>query len=178
MSSRAPILVVSGLPGVGKSTTARGLAERFERAAHVEADRLHQLIVSGAVRPTADGASAEAQRQLDLRLANACLLGKSFADAGFVAIIDDIVMGRGLTLLQQHLAGVDFEFVMLLPDFDHVKQRWIDMASPFADKWDWIDHEIRHNTERVGLWLDTTELDADETVDAIMQQLGPTAELR
>jgi adenylate kinase family enzyme len=43
--SDASIVVISGLPGVGKSTTARRLSDRFARAAHVEADRLQELIV-------------------------------------------------------------------------------------------------------------------------------------
>jgi len=172
MSAQPPIIVVSGLPGVGKSTTAQGLALRLERAAHVEADRLQDLIISGAAVPGLDGTSDEARRQLNLRLTNACLLAKSFVTAGFVAIIDDIVMGPGLDLVHEQLADHDFEFVMLLPEFAPVKQRWVDMGSPYANKWDWIDEEIRQNTERVGLWLDTTDLDAAETINTIAERLN------
>lgn len=168
----APVIVVSGLPGVGKSMTARVLARRFERAAHVEADRLQQLIVSGAVWPDADGIGAEARRQLDLRLRNACLLARSFADAGFAVIVDDIVIGEAVEELPSLLGGdCDFRFVMLVPDFTHVKQRWIDMGSPFAQGWDWIDDAIRNDTTRIGLWLDNTSLDVDQTVDAIVDWL-------
>lgn len=60
---------------------------------------------------------------------------------------------------------------MLIPDFDHVKQRWIDMESPFAERWDWIDDEIRYKTERIGLWLGTTALDPIQTVDLILERL-------
>jgi hypothetical protein len=45
------------------------------------------------------------------------------------------------------------------------------MGSPFVDAWDWIDEEIRSDTRRVGLWLDTTVLTPDETVDAILARL-------
>lgn len=166
--SDAPIVVISGLPGVGKSTTARHLAGRFERAAHVEADRLQELIVSGAVLPGVDGIGPEAQRQLDLRLQNACLLGRAFVDAGFTAAIDDIVIGEAVDALERHLDGYDFDFVMLAPDFAHVKQRWIDMGSPFADKWDWINDMMQNDTRRTGLWLDSTDLSVDQCVDAIL----------
>lgn len=70
--SRPALVVVSGLPGVGKSTVAKAPARRFERAAHVEADRLQELIVSGAVLPGRDGIRRETRHQLDLRLKHAC----------------------------------------------------------------------------------------------------------
>lgn len=171
MALQPQIIVVSGLPGVGKSTAARELASRFEHAAHVEADRLHELIVSGGEAPGLDGISPQARRQLDLRLKNACLVARSFVDEGFTAIIDDIVIGPAVGDLQEHLGDVPFTFVMLLPDFAHVKQRWIDMESPFADRWDWIDDEIRNRTERLGLWLDTTLLTPTETADHVVAHL-------
>lgn len=169
--SGTSIIVISGLPGVGKSTTARRLADRFERAAHVEADRLQELIVSGAVLPDMNGIGQEAQRQLDLRLRHACLLGRSFVDAGFTAIIDDIVIGHAVDALERHLDGCEFDFVMLAPEFAHVKQRWIDMGSPFAHAWDWINDIVQHDTRRIGLWLDTADLSVDQCVDAILAHL-------
>jgi len=48
------------------------------RAAHVEADRLQELIVSGAVLPDIAGISPEAEKQLRLRLRHSCLLARSF----------------------------------------------------------------------------------------------------
>lgn len=169
-----PILVVSGLPGAGKSTTARELAGRLTRSAHVEADRLHDLIVSGAVEPGPDGIDAAAQVQLDLRLRNACLLARSFDDAGFTAVVDDIVLGDAVGLVREELAGRRWGFVMLLPDFEHVRARWVAMGSPFADRWGWIDDAIRHRTERIGLWLDTTDLGPADVVDRILERIDET----
>ena len=164
--------MISGLPGAGKTTTARLLAGRLGSAAHVEADQLQDMVVAGGVWP--DGRkdmSAEARRQLRLRLANACLLARSFRQAGFSAVVDDIVIGPRLDDLVEDLAGVSFGFVMLVPDYEIVHRRWVDMASPFAETFGWIDEEIRHHTRRLGLWLDTSGWDAEQTVTAIMERL-------
>jgi predicted kinase len=48
------IIVIFGLPGAGKTTTAPLLAGGMVRAAHVEADRLEEMVVSG-VLPVLEG---------------------------------------------------------------------------------------------------------------------------
>ena len=175
MSVAPRIIVISGLPGAGKSTTSALLACRLPRAAHIEADRLQEFVTSGGVLPDASGTiNPEAARQLRLRLRNACLLARSFLDSGFTAIIDDIVAARRFDDLVGDLEGVPFGFVMLLPDFAHVKARWRAMGSPFAEVWDWIDDDIRAHTPRVGLWLDTTHLTPEDTADIIFQRLDET----
>lgn len=175
MSPAPQILVISGLPGAGKSTAARLLASRMACGAHVEADRLQEFIVSGSVWPDGSATIAgEAERQLRLRLHHACLLARSFAENGFFAVVDDIVIGQRLEQVTNEFTGVSFGFVMLLPDFEHVRQRWKSIGSPFVDGWEWIDTEIRTRTQKVGLWLDTTELTPDETVNAILDRIGET----
>ena len=74
MANDARIIVIAGLPGAGKSTLSRRLAQHFDAAAHVEADRLQDLIVSGAVHGDVNGISDEAARQIRLRLHHAVLL--------------------------------------------------------------------------------------------------------
>lgn len=170
-SEAARAIVIAGLPGSGKSTTAALLASRLPRAAHVEADRLQQMIVAGGEWP--DGSpepSEEAARQLRLRLRNSCLLARSFVDAGFSALIDEIVIGTRVDELLEDLEGVPLSFVMLAPDYEVVRQRWIALDSPFADRWGWIDEEIRERTRRLGLWLDTSAMTPEQVVDAILER--------
>ncbi len=170
------VIVIAGMPGAGKTTAAGLLASRLPRAAHVEADRLQQMILGGGEWP--DGGpvpSDEAGRQLRLRLRNACLLGRSFVEARFTAVLDDIVIGSRVDELLEDLEGVPLSFVMLTPEYQVVRQRWLAIGSPFADRWAWIDEEIRERTRRIGLWLDTTELTPEETVEAILGRIDEAA---
>ena len=90
----ARIIVVSGIQGAGKTTIGRLLAGRFTRGVHIEADALQRMIVSGGQWVSEVGdPQGEAARQLRLRLHNACLLARSFAEAGFTAVVDDIIIG-------------------------------------------------------------------------------------
>jgi hypothetical protein len=72
------------------------LAARFERAAYIEGDLVgHHFIVSGLVAPQ-DPPQDEADAQVEFRRANICLLADSFADAGFVPVIDDVVVAASV----------------------------------------------------------------------------------
>lgn len=171
------VVIISGLPGSGKSTTARALARRMGRAAHVEADVIHTMITSGMVLP--DGLrkpqpGGEAQKQLQLRLRQACVMAKTFVEEGFTAVVDDIVINERLDEALAHLAGVPTRFVMLSPEFMALRDRWTAMGSPFADKWDWIEEE-RLKTDPIGLWIDTTTMTVDEVCDTILQRFEEAA---
>jgi len=165
------ITVVAGLPGVGKSTLSKRLAGYFSPGAHVEADRLQELIVTGRAYGAPTGLSTEAIDQLRLRLRQAALLATSFADAGVHAVVDDIVAGARYDEFVSDLNGHPFSFVMLLRDLDVMKEEWRAIGSPFADSWDWIDRDIRERTPRVGLWIDTTGKDADQVFDEVVARL-------
>jgi gluconate kinase len=174
MAPEIRVIVDSRLPGAGKSTIARALAARFPRAAHVEADRLQRMIVSGGRWP-ASHLDAESERQLRLRLSNVCLLAGSFARGGFVAVVDEICIGRRFDDLRDEIEA-PFHFVMLNPDLSTLAARnrgraerneKIDAFRQSQSLWD----VVQHDTARLGLWLDTSAMDAAATVDAILARI-------
>jgi predicted ATPase len=182
---RTGIFVISGTQGAGKTTVSRLLADRFERGVHVSADALQKMIVSGGEWPqvhqtdiNTPAVEDEGVRQLRLRLRNTCLLGRSFFDAGFTAVLDDIVVGDRLAHVQEDLADVEFMFVLLTPSVETVRDRERQRGSELWREWEWLTTSIAETTPRVGLWLDTSDQTPDQTVDEIMARAWTEALLK
>jgi cytidylate kinase len=165
------IVVISGMQGAGKSTVAEALAARLSRSACVHADTLQRMVVGGAAWPEAREMSNEAGRQLRLRLHNACLLAWSFRAAGFAAVVDDIVIGDRVQHLLEEMAGERFFFAMLTPRLEAVIERERGRGTSLYEAWAWMDEEVRERTPRIGLWLDTTDMTVEETVDVVLARL-------
>lgn len=171
------VVIVSGVPGAGKSTIAPLLAARFERGVHVEADALQRMIVSGARWPGEEPLD-EGFRQLRLRGRNACLLANSFREAGFTPVIDDIVVGSRLDEYLADLSSRPVYFVLLLPDLDALRARNASRAKSdvFHQAQD-LDPVARGDTRAVGLRIDTGGQSPEASVDAILARLATDAKI-
>jgi predicted kinase len=84
------VLILTGPPGAGKTSVARLLAERSERAVHLESDRFFQFIRSGYVEPWKS--ESRAQNEVVMRIVAAA--AAAYASAGYFTIIDGIVLPR------------------------------------------------------------------------------------
>lgn len=161
--------LISGVPGAGKTTVARLLAAQFPRACHIEGDLIHHhLIVSGGIAPH-ERPHEEAERQLRLRRRNVCLLADSFADDGFVPVIDDVVVSNSVMETYQELLRTrPLVFVQLAPTIEVIKERDAARHKQVFEIWSHLDTLMRDSMHRVGLWLDTSNMTVEETVDAIL----------
>ena len=164
------VLVISGIPGAGKSTIARLVAARLLRSVHIEAELLQRMVVGGSVWPDGEP-QAEAMRQLRLRGRNVALLADSFFETGFTPVLDDVVIGTRLAELRSDLASRPLLFVLLVPRLDVVRER--NRQRPNKDvfeAWRHLDAVAREETPRVGLWLDTSEQRAEESAAEILRR--------
>jgi predicted kinase len=171
MFFRPPDLwLITGIPGAGKSTVARALAGRFQRAAHLEGEALWRQIVAGIEMPERD-LEGESERQYELAIRNLCLLTRSYAEAGFTPVMDLAVVTRyHLDAFRNYLMGGRLHLVVLAPTIEVVKQRDAARGGKTGDRFLHLDAAMRDELAGLGLWLDTSAMSAEETVDALIER--------
>ena len=172
-AAAAVAILVTGIPGAGKTTVAKALAQRFARAAHIEVDLLQEMIVSGGLWPDQQPRE-EAMRQLELRARHGAMLAASFVDAGITAVLDDVIVGPDrLALYRAGLGARPLHLVVLAPSLDVVRRRDRDRGyKRVGERWAHLDAEQRQKLGGQGLWVDSTGQSPEETVEAIVRALS------
>ncbi|MET9514543.1 AAA family ATPase [Streptomyces sp. NPDC002994] len=168
----AGVVLLAGIPGSGKSTVAAALAARFARSAHIEVDALQELIVAGGRWPSW-AKDEEADRQIFLRARNACLLADSFAAAGFLPVIDDVVVRRShLDFYRGTLAGKPLHHVVLAPAPAVAWERNLARDKTLDTDWTPLDEAMRAELAGEGVWIDNAGQSVAQTVDTILSATG------
>jgi hypothetical protein len=138
---------------------------------HVKGDVFRRMVVSGRVHMRPE-APPEAGRQLDLRYRLGASTADAYFDAGFTVVVQDIVMGPALSTFVERIAGRPLFVVVLVPRPDVVAQREASRTKtayqPDGPTIEDLDRYLRNETPRTGLWIDTSDLTVEGTVDAIL----------
>ena len=110
------MIVVSGVPGAGKTTVAHLVAAAFERSVHLQADGFLAAIVSGRVDPS----SPEATAQHEAVGGALAVSAMGFAGDGYTTVVDGYLFPDGVAGLAAACAdrGLECHYVVLWTDPD------------------------------------------------------------
>ena len=165
-------VLITGIMASGKSTIAQRVAEKLPKSVHLRGDIFRRMIINGRVDmlPQPD---EEALNQLRLRYQLAAQAADSYCAAGFSVVYQDVIIG---SILQDVVAlhrNWPLYAVVLCPSPAIAVERDAHRHKQVYHSWtpDELDHGLRYETPKLGLWLDTSAMTVDETVETIFAQL-------
>jgi adenylylsulfate kinase-like enzyme len=174
MSAKKPggIFFITGAPGVGKSTTARALANRFEKSILFDIDYFRSLVVMGLKQPTSGW---DKETELQFRLAHQAVgsNAKIYSDAGFAVIAEHC---SSYEMVQEFLDYSEGGAVVCLKStLETNLARNLMRTNKSFDPKD-IEHFVLSmgdslylEFEKVGMTvLDNTKLEVEQAVDKIL----------
>ena len=107
----APLLVVTGPPGAGKSTLAAALADRFPESALVEVDAFFGFLRSGAIEPWLP--ASRAQNETVIQAAGSA--AGRYARGGLATVVEGVVGPWFLPVFARAAAVEHLDYLVLLP---------------------------------------------------------------
>jgi cytidylate kinase len=165
----APMLIVTGPPGAGKSTVARIIADSYDPSVLLKGDDFHHFIRKGYVKPWLAGSERQNEVVIDATATSAV----TYALGGYHVIVEGIIGPWFMERWLSHVPGdVPVHYVVLRPSEDVALQRAI-RRSGSADLVDARPVAFMHQVfvERGGFGkhiLDTSAQTAEESaVDVI-----------
>lgn len=173
----ADIILLTGSPGSGKTTTARGLAEAYPLSVHLHTDDFWHVIVSGRIAPYLP----ESDSQNQTVMAAISRTARTYAAGGFTTVVDGIIGPWMLAHFDQHdvhkeSATPRLHYIVLRPTREEALRRAHARTTPdalvdegpvtgmwdqFADLGDLEPHVI-----------DTTAQRPDETLRAVQEAVA------
>ena len=169
-----PLILIAGLPGAGKSTVARAVAEAFDPSMHLQVDQLRAMMVRGYLSPDqasgwSDALTAQCVRESEA----AAALALTFQRDGVTVVLDDVALPPVFHRTYAQAQGM--HKVLLLPGvealLERIRQRRAVYDELFAKQAPML-HAMLSSLDKAG-WtvLDTTHHSVEDTVSAVLKSL-------
>lgn len=116
----------------------------------------------------------EAFRQLYLRYQITADTARRYYEAGFDVVVQDNYYGQALTDMVRMLDGLPVQVVVLCPSVETIASREKNRGKNGYGGYDVspLYNSFMAETPRIGLWLDSTDMTAEETVDRILTEVN------
>ena len=169
------MIIVAGPAGVGKSSVAEAICERFDRMMHIEVDLLRHWVKAGYRHPWLDDPQATEQRLLAVR--NATAVAREAVALRYAVVIDDVLVARTAGWYRDALEGIPtaVQLVTLLPDLETTLARDATRPHPVPDRVRALHEQFAREIAEgalPGAVIDSTHdenayLTADRVMDAV-----------
>jgi chloramphenicol 3-O-phosphotransferase len=162
----------------GKSTVAQLLAEKFAKGVHVRGDMFRKMIVSGR-EEVLPNAGEEALRQLRLRYRLTAATADAYFEAGFNVVLQDVILGPMLQEMAELIRNRPLYVIVLTPNQEEIAKREASRPKKGYGLWSIaeLDRQLRDETPKMGMWLDSSSLSPDETAEEIWQRVWTEARI-
>jgi len=177
-----PIFLITGAPAVGKTTTGRALASRFDKSLHIPVDDVRGMVVSGVQHPAREW-SAELVEQLSAARESVCAMAMRYQPVGFTVVIDDFYDPQSrMSEYDALLAHPQTHRILLYPHKAAALERNLKrsgatefshyIAAGIHSVYGYLETTMDELREQGWIVIDSTTQSVEQTVDKILERTG------
>ena len=170
-----PFVLIAGLPGAGKTSVARGVAQAFSPSIHLQVDKLREMAARGHIATDeAQGWSDELAAQFELESQAALALAQVYRRQRRIVVIDDVAMPP---IFHRCYAGqASLRKILLMPSLAALEHRLRGRGGVYDALFLQIIealHGMLASLDHSGwMVLDSSEWSVERTVEGVLDALS------